>query len=275
MHAVVEPLQTFTRSAAAANALLVLSAVALAWVAGALFWLVWQGPSLPVSSSVAMQTAQAPVTPNPLAIGKLFGEQLEPVAGEAEQETTLNVRLLGVLYSSNSDAAKASIVDRNGGEAKWYKVGEEVLSGTVLELVEPDYVVLMRSGREEILRFDKPSANLSDGSAAGAQGNQAAANHRQVLRDMTERLKSSPMLALRQMGMRRTTRGYIVSQNAPSDILKRFSLSPGDRIVSINGQRVGQNLDDDVQLMSQLQDNTSARVEVQRGNQTLTLEQRL
>jgi general secretion pathway protein C len=58
-------------------------------------------------------------------------------------------------------------------------------------------------------------------------------------------------------------------------MLQRFGLQPGDRIVSVNNQAVGKDLDADQKTMSQLQQAGSARVEVQRGAQTITLEQKL
>lgn len=271
-----ERIMKFGQSATLANGVLWLALILLSWFAAALLWLLWKGPSVPLPAPAAVQAAPLPVMPNPLAIALMFGEQPQADASQPSTETTLNVRLLGILYSSDADAARANIVERTGGQAKWFKSGDEVVAGATLVRVEADHVALLRNGREELLRFDKPNESMLNAPPAQpTAATDAAGNQRQALRDISERLKNSPILALRQMGMRRTTRGYIVSHSAPAEMLKRLSLAPGDRIISINGQAVGQDLDNDVKVMSQLQDNTSARVEVQRGTQTLTLEQRL
>ncbi|MDO9620560.1 MAG: PDZ domain-containing protein, partial [Moraxellaceae bacterium] len=128
--------------------------------------------------------------------------------------------------------------------------------------------------REEILRFDETPV-AAQAPAAPNRAAQNAEQTRNALAQMAEQLANSPLAAMRQLGLRRTSRGYVVSVTAPKEMMQRFGLQPGDRIVSINGQTVGQDLEADQQVMSQLQQEGNASVEVQRGAQTITLEQKL
>ena len=164
----------------------------------------------------------------------MFGEQ--EAAQSAVADTTLQLRLDGLLESQNAELSRAFISERGKGSPEIYRPGDEVPGGAKIDRIEDSTVVL---------------SNLA------------------------ERLANSPMTALRQMGMRRTSQGYIVSITAPKEMLTRFGLKPGDRVVSINGQTVGKDVEADQKVLGQLQESGNARVEVQRGTQTLTLEQRL
>jgi general secretion pathway protein C len=48
-------------------------------------------------------------------------------------------------------------------------------------------------------------------------------------------------------------------------MLTQLGLQPGDVILSVNGQTLG-NIDDDQNLLGQVTDSGQARLEIQRGN---------
>lgn len=256
-----------------AAAVIVVAAVLLAWQLGRLIWLLWSGPV-----AVLPMPAQSPAMPaltgiEPARIAALFGESPAAAPAGAVVDTTLQLRLEGVMENSDSAMSRAFISERAAGKVQSYRPGDTVAGGATLDRVEADHVVLTRGGREEVLRFDKPGTPPAGAAATGPAA--GAVQTRNALSNVAERLSNSPMTALRQMGLRRTSQGYVVSITAPKDMLQRYGLQPGDRIVSINGQSVGRDLEADQQIMSQLQQAGSARVEVQRGAQTITLEQRL
>jgi general secretion pathway protein C len=262
------------RTQPAASIVFALASVWLAWLLAKYVWLILSGVSAPLTAPDLSMSLRVPPTVDARRIGVLFGEQQTTQATVAD--TTLQLRLDGILENRNTELSRAFISERGKGNPEIYRPGDSVPGGATLDRIESSMVILLRAGREEILRFDQPSQSVSTLSviapnAAAIRAEQA----RNVLSNLAERLANSPMTALRQMGMRRTSQGYIVSITAPKEMLNRFGLKPGDRVVSINGQPVGKNVEADQKVLSQLQESGNARVEVQRGTQTLTLEQRL
>lgn len=256
-----------------ATAALIAIASLVAWQIGKVLW---------VFSSAATQRLQAPVTSAAVTLpSRIDAQQIAGLFGQTEaagpatasvQDTTLQLRLDGVMTNPSRQLARAFIADRADNKVQIYRPGDVLPGGAELVRVEEGLVVLSRNGQEETLKFDKPG---TPSPAANTPAPNTAAQTQNALGAAASRLANSPMAALRQMGLRRTSQGYIVSITAPKDMLQRFGLQPGDRIVSVNGQAVGKDLDADQKTMSQLQQAGSARVEVQRGAQTITLEQKL
>lgn len=244
----------------------------LAWQLGRLLWLFSDGTAerLPRPASAAVLVLPGRIEPQRIA--GLFGESAAAPAGAEVQSTTLQLRLDGIMTNPSRELARAFITDRTANKVQTYRPGDALPGGAELLRVEAMQVVLGRNGQEEILRFDKPGTPPPPTNTAPPSSAVQAQN---ALGAAASRLANSPMAALRQMGLRRTSQGYIVSITAPKDMLQRFGLQPGDRIVSVNGQPVGKDLDADQKTMGQLQQAGSARVEVQRGEQTITLEQKL
>lgn len=258
----------------------VLATVALIAIASLVAWQI--GKVLWVFSSAASQRLQAPVTSAAVTLpSRIDAQQIAGLFGQTEaavpatasvQDTTLQLRLDGVMTNPSRQLARAFVADRADNKVQIYRPGDVLPGGAELVRVEEGLVVLSRNGQEETLKFDKPG---TPSPAANTPAPNTAAQTQNALGAAASRLANSPMAALRQMGLRRTSQGYIVSITAPKDMLQRFGLQPGDRIVSVNGQAVGKDLDADQKTMSQLQQAGSARVEVQRGAQTITLEQKL
>ena len=262
------------RSQPVASFVLVSAGVVLAWLAAKSLWLIFAGSSAPLVAPNLSLTLRVPPTVDARRIGLMFGEQ--DAIQSAVADTTLQLRLDGLLENRNAELSRAFISERGKGNPQIYRPGDDVPGGAKIDRIEADAVVLQRAGREEILRFDLPTQTATVPTAvAPSEAAIRASQARNVLSNLAERLANSPLTALRQMGMRRTSQGYIVSITAPKEMLNRFSLKPGDRVVSINGQAVGKDIEADQKVLSQLQESGNARVEVQRGAQTLTLEQRL
>ena len=256
----------------AAMLALVVVASLLAWQLGRLLWLFSAGTAERLPRPPSAVVVALPARIEPQRIAGLFGESPAAAPGAAAQSTTLQLRLDGVMTNPSREQARAFIADRTTSKVQAYRPGDTLPGGAELLRVEAMQVVLARNGQEEILLFEKPG---TPAPVANANQPASAAQMQNALGAAASRLANSPMAALRQMGLRRTSQGYIVSITAPKDMVQRFGLQPGDRIVSINGQPVGKDLDADQQTMSQLQQAGSARVEVQRGEQTITLEQKL
>ncbi len=75
---------------------------------------------------------------------------------EATPETTRDVKLAGVFANSSAPRATA-LISVNGAEARYFYVGEEVLSGLALMSVSAQGVMLKSAEGFEKLVFEKPS----------------------------------------------------------------------------------------------------------------------
>ncbi|MFT6029277.1 MAG: general secretion pathway protein C [Oleiphilaceae bacterium] len=89
---------------------------------------------------------------------KLFGDarapvKSSPVETEKLPETTLKLRLTGVLAGKNNIQASA-LIEGPDRKTRSYRIDEELPGGAILKQVYPDRVVLERTGRLENLIFD-------------------------------------------------------------------------------------------------------------------------
>lgn len=86
-------------------------------------------------------------------------------------------------------------------------------------------------------------------------------------------LQQNPASYLSQMGVSATGQGYLVTDSMPAGLKNRLGLQTGDKVLSVNGQTVGQNPAQDAQLLQQVQQSGQAQIQVQRGDQTVTVRQ--
>lgn len=78
---------------------------------------------------------------------------------------------------------------------------------------------------------------------------------------------------LSQMGVAATGQGYLVTDAMSAGLKNRLGLQTGDKVLSVNGQNVGQNPTQDAQLLRQVQQAGQAQIQVQRGDQVVTVRQ--
>ena len=107
-----------------------------------------------------------------------------------------------------------------------------------------------------------PSAGLGSGGGAVPERLQQAISQ----------MSANPGQYVSQMGLASTGNGYEVNPNAPAALINQLGLRPGDRILSVNGQSLG-NPQNDINVLRQVQQSRQATIQVQRGSQTLTLSQ--
>ena len=75
------------------------------------------------------------------------------------------------------------------------------------------------------------------------------------------------------MGVAATGQGYLVTDAMSAALKNRLGLQTGDKVLSVNGQNVGQNPTQDAQLLRQVQQAGQAQIQVQRGDQVVTVRQ--
>lgn len=154
--------------------LLTAAGVALLTIAG-LAWLGWSAwgslTAPPAAGSHAPVSGAVPVDPLPVILsGNLFGEAAAsaaaPGATAARQAIGFTLRAAFAPVGGGNGGA---IIESDGGEAKWYAIGDEVSAGLRLHEVHPDHVLLDRGGSLERLAFPRLSELAATGvPASGA-----------------------------------------------------------------------------------------------------------
>lgn len=92
----------------------------------------------------------------------------------------------------------------------------------------------------------------------------------QILDAIREDLNQNPQETFQEMGLVAANGGYTIGTNAPQDLLRTVGLRVGDRVLSVNGQRVSGGLNDAALIQSALE-GSNARVAIQRGTRTFTV----
>jgi general secretion pathway protein C len=192
-------------------------------------------------------------------------------------KTRLRLELLGVMAASKAENSSAIIAPK-GGAGENYRIGEVVQGRTKLAAVHQDKVILDSNGKLETLKFDltrgqnirKSSKPTPSQKKSQSRGNlkerfkkvRSASDAVSMLR---EEVANNPVGALKQLGLETSANGSGYKVSNSGSMLTQLGLQPGDTILSVNGQALG-NLDDDQLLLEQVTSSGQARLEIQRGN---------
>ena len=217
--------------------------------------------------------------------------------------TTLALELLGVFEATDPQQSSAVIAEqRQDGEV--YQVGQNVPGNAVLAKVFADRVVLQRGSTFETLKFpESPDAvNLSHNAFAGGddttgegidvqalqqeaveaaeaelaapaaeppQALNGAARSGNAVESYSNRFKVDPNRVLTELGVQAiasgSANGYRIGSASNAPGFAQVGLQPGDVVLTVNGQAVG-NVQNDRQQIDSIRSQGSARLEVQRGN---------
>ena len=248
-------------------------------------------------SAVSQVTTRHSVSVDGIAAMHLFGTptssgEVARERTESLQETRLSLELVGVFVADDAPAS-AALVARRGQLAERYRVGERLPGNAVLAEVYRDRVVISRGGVRELIRFDPrqgqefvPSvATHRDGGAAGFAEPKAepeaptaevadARSAEELLNSYQDELATDPVKLLATLGLAEAPAddggGYVIGAVADRPELKATGLQRGDRIISVNGQAVGDPESDRLELQKVVALGT-ASIEVQRGERRFVL----
>lgn len=241
------------------------------------------------ANPAARQTARTPDTRPAVSINailnrNLFGEAGDTASADAglpAVETRLPLELLGV-FVADDESESAAIVAQKGKAGLLYTVGEKVPGNAELLEVHADHIVLRRAGNRETLRFPQVASGApvavppsqpgpaSSGAAPMAEPTAAAPETpRDYVASYRERIDADPEGTLKEIGItpvsEGSAQGYrLDSAAASSPYLSQTGLQPGDVVLSVNGQPVG-NIQQDRHQLDNILAEGSARIEVQRG----------
>jgi len=283
--------------------LLFLAIVWLAWVSARLIWLLIAPPIAPELPLLAMQNNSVAVSDN----SSLFTVFAEPKPAEVAPAPPPNVVLKGVMVAV-PERFSSALLEVNG-EVKNYRINDELQnSGFTLVAVDWNSVVIADRNDKPIVITLRQALPLDQrGMAAGAISNQPLANTIQnpmagamptlpeapaldnssgaspntsagsspasAIDEAVNELQDNPANYLSRMGVMASGDGYQVTAAMPSGLRNRLGLEPGDKVLSVNGKTVGNSPAADAAVLQQVQQAKEAQIEVQRGDQTITIRQ--
>lgn len=280
----------------------------LAWTAARLLWLLLAPPLAPALPEVALQNMVNSATDN----SSLFAIFADPDAPIAAIQPPPNILLKGVLLAI-PETSSSALLDINGEVKNYRINDNLQDSGYTLLAVDWNAVVIADAvGQQTVISMADALPLDQTGMAANAIGNQRLPNNnannagnmnnalplplpnepsamaennadtsemsdsnnpQSPIEEAITELQDNPAGYLSRMGVMAGGEGYQVTAAMPSEVRNRLGLEPGDKVLRVNGQTVGNNPAQDIGILQQVQQAGDAQIDVQRGDQVITIRQ--
>ncbi|AXQ99289.1 type II secretion system protein GspC [Pseudoalteromonas piscicida] len=268
--------------------IVVLSVVYVAFLFSQLFWLLWPVPQtqplLPASQLYSQSSSG--ITSQGIVAQNLFGEanakpdtKPQPVVSDAP-ETTLNVRLTGIVAVSQDDGAGLAIIESQGRQ-ETYSV-DAPITGTRAKLarVLPDRVILDVSGRFETLMLDgiefsrtvamptKPKKIVNNATSPTPPRNELANRRQELINEpgkLFDYIKISPE---RRNG---ELIGYRLTPGKDPELFKQVGLQANDLAIAINGFQLT-DMKQAMSAINELRTSTDANITIERDGQVMDVQ---
>ena len=255
---------------------ILLLAVLIGWQLASLFWhavgsgSVWQPPRLSASSERGAQSTQVDLAA--IASAKLFGTAEASAQAQAvtdAPETTLNLKLLGLLFGNTPEGSRA-LINTGGDNEAPFSVGMEVVRGVTLEKIFADRVILMRQGRPETLRLEKDAPATAVAAAASPDLGDAvvlpqlSSVRDQILQDPTQ---AGTYLRVQPSAPGGNMQGYRIYPGRDRALFNAAGLKPGDLVKAINGTELN-DASKALQMLTDLSTASSVSLTIERSGHT-------
>lgn len=259
----------------------VLLTAALAWQAAALTWkaveLLSTEPSLPPPAQIndpgsrRVETVSIESITNAHLFGQADAQPVEIAAAAADApETRLNLKLRGILAADEPEYSRAIIT--SGNQDKVYAVGDTVATGTTVEGVLADRVLLRRSGRLETLRLPREIASTGGGveyqePVASEEVRDVSDIRAEVAADpkrLSDLIRYSPVL---ENG---AIRGYRIYPGRDRARFAELGLQAGDIVTAVNGMSLSDPRQA-TEMMNSLTDASDITLTVERNGSPMTI----
>lgn len=282
--------------------LLLLAIIWLCWVAARILWLVLAPPIAPALPLQAIQNNTNLSADN----RNMFAIFAESEAATVAPQPPPNVLLKGVLIAI-PESLSSAMLDVNG-EVKNYRIGDSLQeTGFTLIAVDWNAVIIADAADQqtvislpELLPLDQrgldtnaianqrlPNNNslsatnngltLPESTAMTNDNNEVGASQPadtgSAIDEAVTALKENPASYLSRMGVIASGEGYQVTAAMPTALRNRLGLEAGDKVLTVNGQTVGNSPAQDANVLQQAQQSGEAQIEVQRGDQVITIRQ--
>lgn len=267
----------------------------LCWTAARLLWLLLAAPAPPALPILPLQNTAASATDHS-SLFAIFADA-EPAAVAIQPPP--NVVLKGVLLAI-PESLSSALLDVNG-EVKNYRINDSLQdSGYTLVAVDWNSVIIADADDKQTVISMADAMPLDQrGLAADTISNQRlpdnnmlpaappqdmpmpdessgdgdASNPTAAIDEAVTALQENPASYLSRMGVMASGEGYQVTSAMPAGLRNRLGLEPGDKVLSVNGNTVGSSPAQDAGLLQQVQQAGEAQIEVQRGDQVITIRQ--
>lgn len=289
--------------------LLLLALGWLCWVAARLLWLLLAPPLAPALPLLPLQNLTGSVTDNS-SLFAIFADA-DPIAASVQPPP--NVILKGVLLAVPDSASSAlldvngMVKNYRIGDSlqetgytlvavDWRSVviADGAAKQSVISMADAmplDQTGMIANGmsnqrlpnntlNNDALASALPQTTLPnlDGAPLNSndtnnEANPNANNPNSAIDEAVNELQENPASYLSRMGVMASGEGYQVTAAMPSGLRNRLGLEPGDRVMSVNGQSVGNNPGQDANVLQQVQKSGAAQIEVKRGEQVITIRQ--
>ncbi|KAF7767592.1 general secretion pathway protein C [Pseudoalteromonas citrea] len=273
------------------RAVVLLVVMYIAYLLSQMFWLLWPQPvNQPLPSQSSVYAAGSKTINTQTIIGQhLFGRadakaqvKPEPIISDAP-ETTLNVRLTGIVAVSLDDGAGLAIIESQGRQST-YEV-KEAIQGTRAKLsrVLPDRVILDVSGRFETLMLDGIEYSKNVAMPVASKANKAPSSNRKIseratsqLADRRDELLKEPGKLFDYIRISRAMKdgkliGYRLSPGKDPELFREMGLKNNDLAVSINGYQLT-DMKQAMSAMNELRNSSDASITVERDGQTMSVQ---
>ncbi|TMN42719.1 type II secretion system protein GspC [Pseudoalteromonas sp. S2755] len=268
--------------------IVVLSVVYVAFLFSQLFWLLWPVPQtqplLPASQLYSQSSSG--ITSQGIVAQNLFGEanaksdtKPQPVVSDAP-ETTLNVRLTGIVAVSQDDGAGLAIIESQGRQ-ETYSV-DAPITGTRAKLarVLPDRVILDVSGRFETLMLDgiefsrtvamptKPKKIVNSTTSPTPPQNELANRRQELLSDPGKLFDYIKIAPEQRNG---EVIGYRLSPGKDPELFEQVGLKANDLAIAINGFQLT-DMKQAMSAINELRTSTDANITIERDGQVMDVQ---
>lgn len=228
-------------------------ALFVAWQAGSLVWKLWlltdESPQAEALVPVSLKSTEPESLQNllryPLIRSASIATAQESAAINAP-ETSLNLKLVGLMYSTDRNQARAIIETPEDG-ARSFAVRERVADNAEIYSIEQDRVILMHAGRQEALMLDpeqNPSGNQAGAGsqpingpgnsqpAPGSAGANPAAQSAGASKTTDELMRDFSVTPVMEKG---ELLGFRLKALRNPEIMKEWGIDPNDVITAVNG----------------------------------------
>jgi general secretion pathway protein C len=228
-----------------------LLAIYVAWQAGSLVWKVWLLDSESTQAATVIPMSSGKAEPeslqNVLRYPLIRSESMSASGGAAAIDqpiTSLNLKLVGLMYSPDKDQARAIIENPEDG-ASSYSIHERVADNAEIYSIEPDRVILLHAGRQEALMLDpeqesatapgttdQPANERPAGQASANPGTapgQSSASSPRKLDDVMRDFSATPVMEDGNLV------GFRLAALRDPKILNDWGIDSSDVITAVNG----------------------------------------
>jgi len=220
-------------------------AIYVLWQAGSLVWKVWlldkESPQADGFSASSLVTSE-PESLQDLLRYPLIRSESESTAENADSNdqpmTTLDLKLVGLMYSTDKNQARAIIENPQDG-ARSYSTHERVAEKAEIYSIEPDRVILLHAGRQEALLLDpeketsSPQQESGSLPAGGPDQNQASAQVSEAIprktEDVMREFSATPVMDGGKLV------GFHLTAVQNPQIMSEWGIAPDDVITAVNG----------------------------------------